>query len=111
MRIAFVGRVGSGKTTCAAAFSRYLAAQDLPVLAIDAGANRRLGIALGLHAPPPSAPAWLDERPHGRSAVGGPVRRSARIVDLDPAGDLLVRHAAAASDGVRLLATDAVGPL
>lgn len=111
MRIAFVGRAGSGKTTCGAVFSRYLAAQGLPVLAVDAGAHPRLGAALGIPAPPPAAPAWLDERPRGASTGGEPVRRRARIVDLDPAGELLAGHTVAASDGVRLLVTDAVGPL
>jgi CO dehydrogenase maturation factor len=35
MRIAFVGKGGSGKTTSAAMFSRYLAATGRPTLAID----------------------------------------------------------------------------
>ena len=110
MRIAFVGRAGSGKTTCGAVFSRYLGAQGLPVLAIDAGAHPRLGPVLGLCVPP-AAPAWLDELHVGASEVGEPVRRHARLDDLDPAGELLARHAVAAPDGVRLLVTDAVGPL
>jgi CO dehydrogenase maturation factor len=48
MRLAFVGKGGSGKTTLAALFSRYLASQGLPVLAIDADINQHLGTALGL---------------------------------------------------------------
>ena len=48
MRLAFVGKGGSGKTTLAALFSRYLAGGGLPVLAIDADINQHLGAALGL---------------------------------------------------------------
>lgn len=48
MKIAFVGKGGSGKSTLSALFSRYLAAQKLPVLTIDADINQHLGIALGI---------------------------------------------------------------
>ncbi|MBO0849661.1 MAG: AAA family ATPase, partial [Pseudonocardia sp.] len=48
MRIAFVGKGGSGKTTLAALFTRYLAELGLSVLAIDADINQHLGQALGL---------------------------------------------------------------
>lgn len=46
MRIAFVGKGGSGKTTLAAAFIRYVSEQ-MPVLAIDADVNVHLKSALG----------------------------------------------------------------
>lgn len=48
MKVAFVGKGGSGKTTLAALFARFLAEQGLPVLAIDADINQQLGVALGL---------------------------------------------------------------
>jgi CO dehydrogenase maturation factor len=48
MKIAFVGKGGSGKTTLSALFCRHLAALRLPVLAIDADINQHLGGALGL---------------------------------------------------------------
>lgn len=48
MKIAFVGKGGSGKTTLSALFCRHLSALGLPVLAIDADINQHLGGALGL---------------------------------------------------------------
>ena len=48
MRIAFVGKGGSGKTTLSALFTRHLVALGRPVLAIDADINQHLGQALGL---------------------------------------------------------------
>ncbi|MFE9771433.1 ATP-binding protein [Streptomyces sp. NPDC005931] len=48
MKIAFVGKGGSGKTTLSSLFIRHLAAQGAPVVAIDADINQHLGAALGL---------------------------------------------------------------
>jgi CO dehydrogenase maturation factor len=48
MKIAFVGKGGSGKTTLSALFCRYLASCQVPVLAFDADINQHLGEALGL---------------------------------------------------------------
>ena len=50
MRIAFVGKGGSGKTTLSALFVRELARRGRPVLAVDADINQHLGAALGLGA-------------------------------------------------------------
>src|SRR6201991_644469 len=47
MKIAFVGKGGSGKTTLASLFAAHLAAADQPVLAIDADINQHLATALG----------------------------------------------------------------
>ncbi|MFJ3617016.1 ArsA-related P-loop ATPase [Streptomyces iakyrus] len=47
MRIAFVGKGGSGKTTLSALFSRHLARSGAPVLAIDGDINQHLADALG----------------------------------------------------------------
>lgn len=48
MRIAFVGKGGSGKTTLSALFIRELTRLGRPVVAIDADINQHLGAALGL---------------------------------------------------------------
>ncbi|MER6572533.1 ATP-binding protein [Streptomyces sp. NPDC001093] len=61
MRVAFVGKGGSGKTTLSALFSRHLAHSGAPVVAIDGDINQHLAYALGLGedevfaAPPLSA--------------------------------------------------------
>ncbi|WP_020576261.1 AAA family ATPase [Actinopolymorpha alba] len=47
MKIAFVGKGGAGKTTLAALFSSYLAAQGRTVLALDADINQNLAVAVG----------------------------------------------------------------
>ncbi|MFM9448863.1 ATP-binding protein [Streptomyces acidiscabies] len=48
MKIAFVGKGGSGKTTLSSLFVRHLAALGAPVIAVDADINQHLGPALGL---------------------------------------------------------------
>lgn len=48
MKIAFVGKGGSGKTTLSSLFIRYLGSLKLPVVAIDADINQHLGTALGM---------------------------------------------------------------
>jgi CO dehydrogenase maturation factor len=48
MKIAFVGKGGSGKTTLSSLFIRHLAAARVPVVAVDADINQHLGPALGL---------------------------------------------------------------
>lgn len=47
MKIAFVGKGGSGKTTLASLFTSHLVAGGHPVLAIDADINQHLAEALG----------------------------------------------------------------
>ncbi|WP_416983578.1 ATP-binding protein [Streptomyces sp. T028] len=48
MKIAFVGKGGSGKTTLSSLFIRHLATLGTPVIAVDADINQHLGPALGL---------------------------------------------------------------
>lgn len=47
MKVAFVGKGGSGKTTLTSLFAAHLAAAGKPVLAIDADINQHLAVALG----------------------------------------------------------------
>ncbi|MFI9720724.1 ATP-binding protein [Streptomyces sp. NPDC052396] len=48
MKIAFVGKGGSGKTTLSSLFIRHLAGDRAPVIAVDADINQHLAAALGL---------------------------------------------------------------
>jgi len=48
MKVAFVGKGGSGKTTLSSLFVRHLAAAGAATVAIDADINQHLGVALGM---------------------------------------------------------------
>lgn len=48
MRLAVVGKGGSGKTTTAAVVARTLARRGVPIVALDCDSNPNLGISLGL---------------------------------------------------------------
>ena len=61
MRIAFLGKGGSGKTTTAAGFARYLAARFPFVLAVDADVNAHFKTALGLAGDTLALEAYFDE--------------------------------------------------
>jgi CO dehydrogenase maturation factor len=122
VKIAFVGKGGSGKTTLAALFSRYLAASApaAPLLAVDADINQHLAAALGmaedeavmlpalgdhlaeikeyLRGANPrisSAAAMVKTTPPGRGS------RLLRVAEPNPLYDRLVREVA----GVRLAVT------
>ncbi|MEV0219913.1 ATP-binding protein [Streptomyces sp. NPDC050704] len=64
MKIAFVGKGGSGKTTLSSLFIRHLATTGSPVVAVDADINQHLGAALGLDDTEAEAlPAMGDRLP------------------------------------------------
>src|SRR5690348_16775928 len=62
MKIAFVGKGGSGKTTLSSLFIRHLAASGAPVVAVDADINQHLGAALGLEETEDAALPAMGER-------------------------------------------------
>ncbi|MDF5756054.1 ATP-binding protein [Spongiactinospora sp. TRM90649] len=61
MRVAFVGKGGSGKTTMSALFARYVAGRGAPVVAIDADINQHLGMVLGAEETPRPMGTHLKE--------------------------------------------------
>ena len=64
MKIAFVGKGGSGKTTLSSLFIRHLATTGAPVVAVDADINQHLGPALGIdEAEAARLPAMGDRLP------------------------------------------------
>ncbi|WP_033822947.1 ATP-binding protein [Kitasatospora sp. MBT63] len=126
MKIAFVGKGGSGKTTLSALFIRHLAAAGRPVIAVDADINQHLGPALGLtdaqaaelpslgaHLPQikeylrgsnpliGSADEMIKTTPPGRGS------RLLRIVEENPVYAACARPVALDEGSVRLLATGA----
>jgi CO dehydrogenase maturation factor len=62
MKIAFVGKGGSGKTTLSSLFIRHLAATGAAVVAMDADINQHLGAALGLDEAEAAALPAMGER-------------------------------------------------
>ncbi|WP_431679390.1 ATP-binding protein [Kitasatospora sp. KL5] len=126
MKIAFVGKGGSGKTTLSALFIRHLAAAGRPVIAVDADINQHLGPALGLTDEQASAlPALGAHLPEIKEYLRGdnPLIRSAdemikttppgrgsrllRIVEENPVYAACARPIALDEGSVRLLATGA----
>ncbi|HEY2222131.1 ATP-binding protein [Actinomycetospora sp.] len=118
MKIAFVGKGGSGKTTLASLFALRAAASGAPVLALDADINQNLAVALGaapevaaglptlaghvgalkewLRGDNPRLPAaeqMIKTTPPGRGS------RLVRVVEDNPAFDAAIREVV---PGVRL---------
>ena len=126
MKIAFVGKGGSGKTTLSALFIRHLAAIGRPVIAVDADINQHLGPALGLtDAQAAELPPLGGHLPEIKEYLRGsnPLIRSAdemikttppgrgsrllRIVEENPVYAACARPIALDEGSVRLLATGA----
>lgn len=119
VRIAFVGKGGSGKTTLAALFTRYLAELGRPVLAVDADINQHLGQALGLdeEAVPRALGAdigWLKDHLRGDNPrlpsadvmiKTTPPGRGSRLARLAEDDEVLRRYTAACGGGARLMVT------
>jgi CO dehydrogenase maturation factor len=118
VRIAFVGKGGSGKTTLAALFTRHLAATGRPVLAIDADINQHLGAALALDRADPlplgAELGWLKEHVRGENPripsaslmiKTSPPGRGSRLLSLAPDDEVLRRYSVPVPGGGRLMVT------
>ncbi|MDF4254283.1 ATP-binding protein [Streptomyces sp. WMMB303] len=124
MKIAFVGKGGSGKTTLSSLFVRHLAARGTPVVAVDADINQHLGAALGLDDSESAAlPALgahlplLKEYLRGsnpriasaekmiKTTPPGEGSRLLRLQEDNPVYDACARAVALDGGDVRLLAT------
>lgn len=91
MKIAIVGKGGSGKTTTAGVVARVLARRGLDVIALDCDSNPNLGISLGL------GPTETERLVGIRQALDDGEEEHASSADA-----LLARFGAPAPDGVSL---------
>lgn len=91
MKIAFVGKGGSGKTTLSSLFVRHLAATGAPVVAIDADINQHLGAALGLDdAEAAALPAMGEHLPLIKEYLRGSnprIASTATMIKTTPPGE------------------------
>lgn len=89
MKIAFVGKGGSGKTTVSSLFVSHLVAAATPVLAVDADINQHLAAALGATPEQAAAlPALGDRLPLIKEYLCGdnPRVRPELMIKTTPAG-------------------------
>ncbi len=86
MRVAFVGKGGSGKTTLSSLLIRYLAGQGLPVVAIDADINQHLAEALRTDGQPPALGARLAEIKEYLRGGNPRISSAAAMVKTTPPG-------------------------
>lgn len=88
MKVAFVGKGGSGKTTLSSLFVRHLAGIGLPVVAVDADINQHMGAALGL-AEDAAVPALGDHLAELKEYLRGDnprISSAAAMVKTTPPG-------------------------
>ena len=97
MKIAVVGKGGSGKTTTSAVLARTFARAGHPTLALDCDSNPNLGISLGI------GEQATEELVVVRDAVDAGEQEHAGTAD-----ELVERFGADAPDGVRLAVVTAI---
>ncbi|MDP9496661.1 MAG: AAA family ATPase [Actinomycetota bacterium] len=97
MKVAIVGKGGSGKTTTAAVLARSLARGGRTTLALDCDSNPNLGISLGL------GEETTERLVAVRDAVDAGEQDHATSAD-----DLVERFGVEAPDGVRLAVVTAI---
>ncbi|MEW9531657.1 ATP-binding protein [Microbispora sp. NPDC049125] len=85
MRVAFVGKGGSGKTTLSSLFARY-AARRGRVVAVDADINQHLGLALGARESPRPLGGMLTEIKDYLRGGNPRIRDAASMVKTTPPG-------------------------
>ena len=96
LRLAFVGKGGTGKSVIAGTLARLLAASGEPVLAIDSDPLPGLAFSIGMERSDAGLPdEAVEERPEGE-----PGPRYRLRPDLSP-GEAVERYAAHGPDGVR----------
>ena len=91
MKIAVIGKGGTGKTVVAAILARGLAREGWEVIALDCDANPNLGISLGLGA------AATEQLVAIRQALD-----ESEVEHAPTAEELLERFGTVGPDGVRL---------
>jgi CO dehydrogenase maturation factor len=106
LRVVVVGKGGVGKSTLTALLARVLARGGSSVVAVDADAQRNLGVTLGLSpaqvaavTPVAAAADYVEEKTGARPGEG-----AGAMLRLNPdTADVVDRLAATGPDGVRLL--------
>ena len=112
MRIAFVGKGGSGKTTAATIFAQYMNGQGKRVLALDADINQHLATALGYGDTLPSMGMEFDlikqylRGSNERFSAADmkkttPPGRGSKLVTLDD-GDWFIKNYTRSTNGIRV---------
>lgn len=97
MKVAVVGKGGSGKTTSAAILARTLARQGVRTIALDCDTNPNLGLSLG----------FGEERTEALIAVRDAVDEGEED-HASSADELIARFGIDGPDGVRLAVVSAI---